>query len=89
VSPPLKFFSQDFLQKLHQLTAEEGGLIAVNTIVDDAASRKKVVQALKSLPGGAKFCSGMREDLNEVFFVATGEFDRQALSKLEEAENRV
>ena len=49
ISPPLKFFSPEFLTKLVELTAEEGGLIAINTIVDDAANRRKVVQALKAI----------------------------------------
>lgn len=43
VSPPLKYFQADFLAKLVEITAAEGGLIAFNTIIDDTASRKKVV----------------------------------------------
>ena len=83
VSPPLKFFGTDFLSKLAELTADDAGLIAFNTIVDDNANRKKVVTALKGLPG-LKFSSGMQDDLNEVFYVAKGEFDAQAKDKLEE-----
>lgn len=43
VSPPMKFFQPDFIAKLVEITAAEGGLIAFNTIIDDAANRRKVV----------------------------------------------
>ena len=71
VSPPLKFFSSEFIGKLVQLATPEGSLIAINTIVDDAANRKKVVTALKThAPQSVKFSTGMQEDLNEVFYLA-------------------
>jgi len=58
------------------MAAPEGSLIAINTIVDDAANRKKVVSALKNhAPRSVRFSSGMQEDLNEVFYLAQGTFD--------------
>ena len=58
VNPPFKFFQPDFLAKLVEITTEEGGLIAYNTIIEEA-NRKKVVTNLKALPGCVKFSSGM------------------------------
>ena len=43
VSPPLKFFTAEFLNKLVEITADESGLIAINTLIDTAANRRKVV----------------------------------------------
>ena len=73
ISPPLKFFGPEFIEKLQRLAQPEGGLIAINTIVEGAAERKKVVTALKThAPDCVRFSSGMQEDLNEVFFLAKG-----------------
>lgn len=84
----MKFFGADFLGKLRELTTPEGSLIAINVIVDGDANRKKVVQALKAQPDCVKYSSGMQEDLNEMFYLAKGQFDAQAQDKLDETENR-
>ena len=76
ISPPLKFFASEFLAKLVDIAKEEGGLIAINTIIDGDSNRRKVVQSLKATQGCIKFSSGMQEDVNEVFFLAKGTFDR-------------
>ena len=87
VNPPQKFFQPDFLAKLVEITTDEGGLIAYNTIIDEA-NRKKVVTTLKTLPGCVKFASGMQEELNEVFFLAKGTFTAADVDRLEETEQR-
>ena len=89
VSPPLKFFSAEFLNKLTEITSDEAGLIAINTLIDTAANRRKVVQALKAVPGCVKFSSGMQEEANEMFYVAKGAFDRQHEDRLDDTDNRV
>jgi len=88
INPPIKFFGQDFMSKLQELTTAEGSLIAFNVIVDGDANRRRVVQALKAQPNCVKFSSGMQEDLNEVFYLAKGTFNKQAEDKLDETENR-
>ena len=89
VSPPLKYFASDFLEKLLLITADEGGLIVFNTIIAESNDRKKVVQALRAANGCAKFSSKMEEDLNEVFYLAKGTYDRQASDRLDDTDNRV
>ena len=49
VNPPFKFFAPEFLAKLMDITCEEGGLIAFNTILDGEANRRKVMQNLKAV----------------------------------------
>lgn len=89
INPPIKFFGQDFMSKLQELTTAEGSLIAFNVIVDGDSNRRKVVQALKAQPNCVKYSSGMQEDLNEVFYLAKGTFNKQAEDKLDETENRM
>ena len=43
VNPPLKFFTPEFLAKLVDIACEEGGLIAINSIIDGDANRRSVV----------------------------------------------
>ena len=47
VNPPLKFLDPAFLTRLVELCVPEGGLIALNTIIDGDANRRKVVQNMK------------------------------------------
>ena len=89
ISPPLKFFTPEFLNQLVEITCEEGGLIAINVVVSEDKNRKKVVQALKATAGCARFSSGMQEESNEVFYMAKGTFDKQAEGRLEDTDNRV
>ena len=89
INPPFKFFSPGFLNKLVDVATDEGGLIAMNTIIDGDANRRKVVQNLKAIPGCVKFSSGMQEEVNEVFYLAKGTFDRQAEDKLDETDIRI
>ena len=45
--------------------------------------------ALKThAPKSVKFSSGMQEDLNEVFYLAQGQYDQGLIAKLEEQESR-
>ena len=57
--------------------------------MDGDKNRRKVVQALKAIQGGVKFSSGMQEEANEVFYLATGTFDKSAEERLEDTDNRV
>ena len=78
VSPPFKFFQPDFLAKLVDITTQEGGLVAINTIIEDAANRNVVVENLRGLAGCVKFSSKMVEDKNEVIYIARGNFDQKS-----------
>ena len=89
INPPFKFFAPEFLAKLVDAATDEGGLIAINTIIDGDANRRKVVQNLKAVSGCVKFSSGMQEEANEVFYLAKGTFDRQAEDKLDETDIRI
>jgi len=44
---------------------------------------------LKATGGCIKFSSKMEEDLNEVFYLAKGTFDKQSIDRLEDTDNRV
>ena len=44
---------------------------------------------MKAIPGCVKFSSGMQEEVNEVFYLAKGTFDRQAEDKLDETDIRI
>ena len=76
VSPPLKFFETDFLNKLLESVSSQGGLIAMNIIIPDKNTNKKCLTSVKNLPNCAIFRSKMEEDKNEVVFVARG-IDRE------------
>ena len=89
MSPPLKFFEPDFLTKLVSIAQPEGGLIAMNMIVDDAANRRKIVQNLKTIPDCAKFASKMDEEKNEVIYLARGALEKKLDDKLDDTDNRV
>jgi len=89
VSPPLKYLQPDFLAKLVEITTLEGGLVAINTIIDDEANRKKVNQNVKGLASCAKFSSKMDEEKNEIIYLARGTFDSQAADHLENTQDRI
>jgi spermidine synthase len=88
VSPPLKYLQPDFLAKLVEITTEEGGLVAINTIIEDAANRETVTQNVKGLASCAKFSSKMDEEKNEIIYLARGTFDSQAADRLDDAQDR-
>ena len=88
VNPPIKFFSPEFLGKLVDLACDEGGLIAINSIIDGDANRRNVVQKLKATQGCQKYSSGMQDELNEVFFLAKGTFSPAEEDKLDSTEAR-
>jgi len=89
VSPPLKYFSPEFLTKLVDITTQEGGLVAINTIIDDSANRHNVVQNLRGLAGCVKFSSKMDEEKNEVIYLARGTFDKKSEDCLDDTQNRL
>lgn len=71
LSPPKKFLESSFLQKLMEMTTNEG-FVTFNLLTYDSATQDDVYKSISEVPSSNKYLIEGEEDVNKVIILTKG-----------------